>query len=98
MQVCLCPHELYHMHLQIIMHAVIFIVDGGWSNWTTTTECTRSCGGGTLTMSRSCDNPLRSCGGQRCSGASTKTLSCNTHCCQGKNYACMPQQWFIFIA
>ena len=73
----------------IIVNVLYCVVDGGWSNWTVTTECTRSCGGGILVMGRSCSNPRASCGGQRCSGASRLRLTCNTHCCQGNNNAIM---------
>ena len=70
-----------------IIILLYYIVDGGWGNWTITTECTRTCGGGILVMGRSCDNPTPYCRGKRCTGASRMRLTCNTQCCRGKNTA-----------
>ena len=32
-------------------------LDGGWSEWSTKTECSRSCGGGIVKQYRECTNP-----------------------------------------
>ncbi|XP_056001828.1 coadhesin-like [Ostrea edulis] len=56
-------------------------VHGGWSNWSGYGSCTRSCGSGTRSRSRSCTNPRPSNGGNNCAGSSTSSQSCNTHSC-----------------
>eukprot|EP00058_Branchiostoma_floridae_P016888 XP_002602376.1 hypothetical protein BRAFLDRAFT_97997 [Branchiostoma floridae] len=40
-------------------------VDGGWSDWVND-ACSVTCGGGTLTRSRSCDSPAPANGGDEC--------------------------------
>jgi hypothetical protein len=56
-------------------------VDGGWTAWGES-ACSKECGGGTKTLTRSCSNPAPSCGGQNCQGESSKTEACNTQSCQ----------------
>ncbi|KAK3093006.1 hypothetical protein FSP39_009936 [Pinctada imbricata] len=56
-------------------------VHGGWSTWSSSGQCSKSCGGGTMTQKRKCNNPEPKNGGQNCIGSSTKTLACNTHNC-----------------
>ena len=59
------------------------IVDGGWSSQRGGL-CSKTCGGGTKTLTRSCNNPVPFCGGKGCSGPSNYQIACNTHCCPGK--------------
>ncbi|XP_061570036.1 SCO-spondin [Cololabis saira] len=55
--------------------------DGGWSQWSNWTDCTKSCGGGMRSRRRSCDSPAPEGEGNYCEGLGTKVLSCNTdHC------------------
>ncbi|MBM4346320.1 MAG: thrombospondin type-1 domain-containing protein [Deltaproteobacteria bacterium] len=56
-------------------------VDGGWTAWVEG-ACSKSCDGGTKTLSRTCSNPAASCGGKTCVGEASKTESCNTQPCQ----------------
>ncbi len=63
-------------------------VNGEWSDWTSwanITACSKSCGGGTVTQSRSrvCNNPIPSNGGANCTGSATETqvVACNTQAC-----------------
>ncbi|KAJ8321737.1 hypothetical protein KUTeg_000208 [Tegillarca granosa] len=57
------------------------VVNGGWSSWGGYGSCSRSCGSGTKTRYRSCNNPSPSGGGSSCSGSSSSSASCNTHSC-----------------
>jgi hypothetical protein len=54
---------------------------GGWSAWGGWGACSASCGGGTQTRSRVCNNPPPSGGGAACSGLSTDSQVCNTQDC-----------------
>ncbi|CAC5382232.1 Coadhesin,Thrombospondin-1,Hemicentin-1,Thrombospondin-2,Semaphorin-5B [Mytilus coruscus] len=56
-------------------------VNGGWSAWSTTSDCTVACGGGSMSYSRTCNNPTPAHGGTDCSGSSTTSGKCNTHAC-----------------
>ena len=69
-----------------------FIVDGQWSEWVT--ECSKTCGGGTWSITRQCNNPEPSCGGKQCEGMGNLTYPglCNQEiCCPGKNMNIMAQ-------
>ena len=59
-------------------------VDGGYSEWETTSNCSATCGGGTKTLTRTCTNPPPSNSGKDCSdlGAAQKTLPCNEQECR----------------
>lgn len=56
-------------------------VNGQWGVWQEFSKCTKSCGSGKKTRSRSCSNPVPSNGGQSCQGSATETLSCNENLC-----------------
>ena len=56
-------------------------VNGGWSAWSAWSACSVSCGGGTQTRTRTCTNPVPSCGGASCVGSSVDTRNCNTQSC-----------------
>ncbi|KFO36960.1 A disintegrin and metalloproteinase with thrombospondin motifs 14, partial [Fukomys damarensis] len=57
--------------------------DGGWSSWTKFGSCSRSCGGGVRSRSRSCDNPPPAYGGRPCSGPLFEYQICNSKDCPG---------------
>ena len=59
------------------------IVHGGWSSLIRG-PCSKTCGGGIQTATRTCSNPIPSCGGNDCSGSNIKHYVCNTQCCLGK--------------
>ncbi|WKX88586.1 hypothetical protein Q1695_008326 [Nippostrongylus brasiliensis] len=52
----------------------------GWSEWGPWSECSASCGGGTYTRTRTCNNQCSSC---VCVGVALESRPCNTEpCCQ----------------
>ena len=60
-----------------------YTVNGEWSSWTYG-PCSKTCGGGTQQVTRKCNNPVPSCGGNNCSGNSTYQNTCGNNCCPGK--------------
>merc|ERR1712038_805760 len=66
-----------------------FRINGNWGSWSSFNSCSRTCGGGTQTRTRSCNNPSPAYGGASCSGCngaycpeeSTDTRTCNTDAC-----------------
>ena len=65
----------------------MYIVNGGWSEWEYG-PCTKTCGGGTMSMIRKCNNPEPSCGGNDCIGSSSVfDAPCNNLCCPGKMHS-----------
>ncbi|CAH1795921.1 unnamed protein product, partial [Owenia fusiformis] len=64
-------------------------VDGGWGALSNYGTCSKSCGGGTKTATKECNNPIPFGGGQECllpdgtRGTSyTETAECNTEACR----------------
>ncbi|CAI4221397.1 unnamed protein product [Auanema sp. JU1783] len=55
--------------------------DGGWGEWQTWGQCSRTCGGGIQKALRDCDNPRPSNGGKYCVGLREQYKSCNTQEC-----------------
>ncbi|XP_034337070.2 SCO-spondin [Magallana gigas] len=56
-------------------------VDGGFTEWTSWSHCTKSCGGGTKNRNRTCTNPRPRYGGLPCSGLYFEYGSCNNNFC-----------------
>ncbi|NXK97014.1 HMCN1 protein, partial [Formicarius rufipectus] len=56
-------------------------VDGGWSEWGPWEECSRSCGQGSRSRSRSCSAPLAQHGGQPCPGSAAESVPCSVRPC-----------------
>jgi hypothetical protein len=63
------------------LYATGATVNGGWSAWGAYGNCSVSCGGGTQSHTRSCNNPSRAYGGVNCSGSTSESQSCNTQSC-----------------
>ena len=64
------------------LHTIL--VNGGYSSWSSWGSCSKSCGTGSQSKSRSCNNPAPQHGGASCSGSSSATQNCNTHNCPSK--------------
>ncbi|KAM7443302.1 Bone morphogenetic protein 1 [Porites harrisoni] len=56
-------------------------VDGNWTRWSPWSQCSRRCGGGVQTRSRSCTNPQPAFGGSYCDGRSLEKRPCNSQEC-----------------
>ncbi|XP_007935886.1 hemicentin-1 [Orycteropus afer afer] len=56
-------------------------VDGKWSEWSSWEECTRSCGRGNQTRTRTCNTPLAQHGGRPCEGNAVEIIMCNIRPC-----------------
>ncbi|WAR26187.1 HMCN1-like protein [Mya arenaria] len=61
--------------------AFILLVNGTWSDWAAWGACDVTCGNGTMTRSRSCDNPQPDFGGEDCVGNETDVTECPEKCC-----------------
>ena len=57
-------------------------VDGVWDEWTETSKCSVTCGGGNKTYSRKCLQPRN--GGTKCEGVASKLGNCGEQKCPGK--------------
>ena len=70
------------------------LVHGNWGTWSVYTSCSKSCGIGKRSRSRSCSNPAPSRGGLKCllwdtsdrrDEAETQFGRCNSKSCPGKD-------------
>jgi hypothetical protein len=61
-------------------------VNGSWGLWSDYSSCSSTCGGGTWTRTRSCNNPPRSGTGAPCPGVAMQSTNCtgNPPCPIGK--------------
>ncbi|CAG2206584.1 unnamed protein product [Mytilus edulis] len=60
----------------------ITMVDGSWSDWDNWTECSVSCGNGTIQRWRACADPLPDNGGKMCEGSDTEIEICSLEPCR----------------
>jgi hypothetical protein len=56
-------------------------IDGGWSDFGAYGSCSKTCGGGTKSRTRTCNNPAPAHGGSSCSGLSSESTGCNSEEC-----------------
>ena len=60
----------------------IAMVDGEWAEWDNWTECSVSCGNGTVQRRRACSDPLPDNGGLYCNGSDTEIEQCSLDPCR----------------
>ena len=81
------PYYYYYLYFPIRITSIFlsvsttFSVDGLWSPWTPWTPCSTSCGGGSRSRRRTCDNPAPEYGGHSCDGDASETDTCNEKLC-----------------
>uniref|UniRef100_A0A8C2MET6 Hemicentin-1 n=1 Tax=Cricetulus griseus TaxID=10029 RepID=A0A8C2MET6_CRIGR len=68
-------------------------VDGHWSEWSFWEECTRSCGHGNQTRTRTCSNPSAQHGGRPCEGPAIEIIMCNIRPCPVHGVWSVWQPW-----
>ena len=59
------------------------VVDGNWTQWSSWSSCSVTCGVGSRTRTRNCTNPSSQGGGADCIGANNGTDTCNMAACPG---------------
>ena len=72
--------------LLLKMYFLLYLVDdGGYSEWSSWSQCSKTCGDGRHSRSRSCTNPPPSPGGKDCSqlGPDTEYEDCSDGGCPG---------------
>ena len=76
----------------------VLLVNGGYGAWTSYGPCSKTCGAGTQTRSRPCNNPAPLNGGKNCSslGPAKESKPCNIEMCYG-NYCHHHADLKIFI-
>ena len=71
-----------NIHSSVSVEILIFLVDGGWSNWTYGGECSKECGGGFQIWRRSCSEPAPQYKGRMCVGHDFENRPCNVLPCK----------------
>ena len=72
-------HEKYSQYL-----ILDFLVDGNWGPWGAVSSCSKTCGNGTMTKTRQCNNPAPANGGLACPGNATMNIQCYLQECPRK--------------
>jgi len=66
------PYKLFYL-----------LVDGGWNVWGAWGLCSVTCGDGSMSRARTCDNPSPAHGGNDCVGSNQQTTMCSSDQCPG---------------
>jgi len=57
-------------------------VDGGWTDYSAWSACSKTCGGGVQTRTRTCTKPVPRYGGKDCVGDAKEDRACNSEKCK----------------
>ena len=60
------------------------VVNGSWGPWQGWSDCSQTCGSGSQTRRRMCNDPPPNGGGNECQGNYAESVSCNAENCPGK--------------
>jgi len=63
-------------------------VNGNWGAWSAWGTCSKTCGSGTQSRTRLCNNPAPANGGSNCMGSRSESQACNTQTCPIGNQCC----------
>ena len=63
---------------------LLYLVNGGLSEWSPFTSCSKSCGKGSQDRTRTCTNPSPQHGGDDCAGNLKESKQCQVKYCPGK--------------
>ena len=74
----------YYWFLMSRLILFIQLQDGHWSTWSNWSRCSDSCGNGTMTRTRQCDNPPPLAGGLNCPGSANESSPCKLQDCHGE--------------
>ncbi|XP_062524003.1 coadhesin-like isoform X2 [Corticium candelabrum] len=66
-----------------VCNSISCSVDGGWTEWTDFSQCTKSCGFGSQIRSRTCTNPEPKHDGKPCFGPREEAIECIIVDCPG---------------
>ncbi|XP_078543742.1 A disintegrin and metalloproteinase with thrombospondin motifs 16 isoform X1 [Lissotriton helveticus] len=79
----ICGHDMWCRRGQCVKYGDEGPVPthGQWTDWSTWSPCSRTCGGGVSHIERQCNNPRPSHGGKFCDGSHRMFKLCNTQNC-----------------
>ena len=78
---CMLLYYIVFVELPSFVGSIEKPLAGSWSSWSRWSTCGRTCGGGTQSRVRMCDNPAPLNGGKHCVGKDTEERKCNENKC-----------------